>query len=130
MIPLSFFNIPKRSNFNVYGIPKKMIIRIGITVKDVINTPAVKNMVRNKKLSNIFIQIPTPGFASTTTSSQIALSCRRTVHLTNWQEVDLNHQNLTPPDLWSWGKDLNLQPADYKSAALPVELPQRLQDIG
>ena len=26
--------------------------------------------------------------------------------------------------IWSWGKDLNLQPCAYKAQALPVELPQ------
>ena len=27
---------------------------------------------------------------------------------------------------WSWRWELNLQPADYKSAALPIELRQRI----
>ena len=31
-----------------------------------------------------------------------------------------------PPKKWSWREDLNLQPADYKSAALPIELRQHI----
>ena len=31
-----------------------------------------------------------------------------------------------PLPAWSWRRDLNPQPADYKSAALPIELRQRL----
>jgi hypothetical protein len=54
-----------------------------------------------------------------------------------WRGVDLNHRRHTPtdlqsvpfghsgtPPLWSWRWDLNPQPADYKSAALPIELRQ------
>ncbi len=54
-----------------------------------------------------------------------------------WRGVDLNHRRHTPTDLqsvpfghsgtppfWSWRRDLNPQPADYKSAALPIELRQ------
>ena len=57
-----------------------------------------------------------------------------------WRGVDLNHRRRTPtdlqsvpfghsgtPPLWSWRWDLNPQPADYKSAALPIELRQRLR---
>ena len=29
-----------------------------------------------------------------------------------------------PPQIWSWRLELNPQPADYKSAALPIELRQ------
>ena len=32
----------------------------------------------------------------------------------------------TPP--WSWRLELNPQPADYKSAALPIELRQRFKN--
>ena len=56
-----------------------------------------------------------------------------------WWGVDLNHRRHTPTDLqsvpfghsgtppqaWSWRRDLNPQPADYKSAALPIELRQQ-----
>ena len=28
--------------------------------------------------------------------------------------------------MWSWRRDLNPQPADYKSAALPIELHQHI----
>ncbi len=31
---------------------------------------------------------------------------------------------------WSWRRDLNPQPADYKSAALPIELRQPVQETG
>ena len=31
----------------------------------------------------------------------------------------------TPPKKWSWREDLNPQPTDYKSVALPIELPRR-----
>ena len=31
--------------------------------------------------------------------------------------------------LWSWRWDLNPQPADYKSAALPIELRQPAKDV-
>jgi hypothetical protein len=34
-------------------------------------------------------------------------------------------QRLAPTKKWSWRWDLNPQPADYKSAALPIELHQR-----
>ena len=56
-----------------------------------------------------------------------------------WRRVDSNHCRLSqriysPPPLasrallliWSWQRDLNPQPADYKSAALPVELCQHM----
>ncbi len=36
-----------------------------------------------------------------------------------------NNQQLTQQKIWSWRWDLNPQPADYKSAALPIELRQR-----
>ena len=29
---------------------------------------------------------------------------------------------------WSWRQDLNLQPPDYKSGALPIELRQRISE--
>ena len=32
---------------------------------------------------------------------------------------------LQPERKWSWRRDLNPQPADYKSAALPIELRQQ-----
>ena len=32
--------------------------------------------------------------------------------------------------VWSWQEDLNPQPADYKSAALPIELCQHIFPIG
>ncbi len=52
---------------------------------------------------------------------------------TDLQSVPFDHSG-TPPNkqlvvkkefLWSWRWDLNPQPADYKSAALPIELRQR-----
>ena len=60
-----------------------------------------------------------------------------------WGEVDSNHRRETrqiysllplaarqPPQdikfLWSWRLESNPQPADYKSAALPVELRQHI----
>ena len=73
-----------------------------------------------------------------------------------WRGVDLNHRSLTTTDLqsvpfghsgtppllpksrkvrssfsflWSWRWDSNPQPADYKSAALPVELRQRQHSL-
>ena len=59
-----------------------------------------------------------------------------------WRGVDSNHRRLKPTDLqsapfdrsgtspdlcrsWSWRWDSNPQPADYKSAALPIELRQQ-----
>ena len=33
------------------------------------------------------------------------------------------------PRYWSWRKDLNPRPADYKSAALPAELRQHWQSF-
>ena len=58
-----------------------------------------------------------------------------------WRRVDSNHRSETqqiyslPPlatrellhmKLWSWWTDSNPRPADYKSAALPAELHQRV----
>ncbi len=53
--------------------------------------------------------------------------------------MDSNHRSMTqqiyslPPlatrefsHIWSWWTDLNPRPADYKSAALPTELHQRI----
>ncbi len=60
-----------------------------------------------------------------------------------WRGEDLNLRRLTPADLqsapfghlgtppilvWSWRWDSNPQPADYKSAALPIELRQRKEE--
>ena len=39
------------------------------------------------------------------------------------QSAPFSHSG-THPYLWSWREDLNPQPADYKSAALPIELHQ------
>ena len=39
------------------------------------------------------------------------------------QSAPFGHSG-TYPRLWSWRWDLNPQPADYKSAALPIELHQ------
>ena len=39
------------------------------------------------------------------------------------QSAPFGHSG-TYPRLWSWRWDLNPQPADYKSAALPIELRQ------
>ena len=59
-----------------------------------------------------------------------------------WRRVDSNHRSETqqiyslPPlatrellqiELWSWWTDSNPRPADYKSAALPAELHQRIK---
>ena len=60
-----------------------------------------------------------------------------------WREVDSNHRSqwrqiysLFPlaareplHKLWSWRMESNPQPADYKSAALPIELRQRVSGI-
>ena len=32
-------------------------------------------------------------------------------------------------DLWSWWRDLNSQPIDYRSIALPIELHQHLCEV-
>ena len=65
-----------------------------------------------------------------------------TLAATWWRRVDSNHRSETqqiyslPPlatrellhmKLWSWWTDSNPRPADYKSAALPAELHQRVQ---
>ena len=48
-----------------------------------------------------------------------------------WQRHGSENPALNQPALpilwWSWRWDLNPQPADYKSAALPIELRQRSQ---
>ena len=64
--------------------------------------------------------------------------------LTWWGKMDSNHRrhcqqiySLSPlatrefPHIynWSWWTDSNPRPADYKSAALPTELHQRLNDL-
>ena len=61
-----------------------------------------------------------------------------------WERVDSNHRShwrqiyslfpLATRELsqilkWSWWTDSNPRPADYKSAALPTELHQRLNDL-
>ena len=40
------------------------------------------------------------------------------------QSAPFSHSGTHP--LWSWQEDLNPQPADYKSAALPIELHQHV----
>ena len=47
---------------------------------------------------------------------------------TDLQSAPFGHSG-TPPDmkLWSWWTDSNPRPADYKSAALPAELHQRIK---
>ena len=47
----------------------------------------------------------------------------RSLTTTDLQSVPFGHSG-TPP-LWSWRWDSNPQPADYKSAALPIELHQQ-----
>lgn len=42
-----------------------------------------------------------------------------------WPLGNPSRRRRQPCCLWSWRQDLNPQPADYKSAALPVELRQR-----
>ncbi len=48
---------------------------------------------------------------------------------TDLQSVPFGHSGIPPGDkqetMWSWRWDSNPQPADYKSAALPIELRQR-----
>ena len=60
-----------------------------------------------------------------------------------WGEMDSNHRSRwqqiyslpplatrEPPHIyWSWRLESNPQPADYKSAALPIELRQRVSGI-
>ena len=45
------------------------------------------------------------------------------------QSAPFGHSGTYPYSIvertWSWRRDLNPQPADYKSAALPIELRQR-----
>ena len=43
---------------------------------------------------------------------------------TDLQSAPFGHSGILP--YWSWWTDLNPRPADYKSAALPTELHQRL----
>ena len=56
-----------------------------------------------------------------------------------WGEMDSNHRSRSTTDLqsapfghsgispfWSWWTESNPRPADYKSAALPAELHQRI----
>ena len=46
--------------------------------------------------------------------------------LTDLQSAPFGHSGTPPHYLWSWQRDLNPRPADYKSAALPAELCQRI----
>jgi hypothetical protein len=54
---------------------------------------------------------------------------------TDLQSVPFGHSGIPPDedyakiDVWSWRWDSNPQPADYKSAALPVELRQHIQIV-
>ena len=41
------------------------------------------------------------------------------------QSAPFSHSGTPPRLLWSWREELNPQPADYKSAALPTELSGR-----
>ena len=44
------------------------------------------------------------------------------------QSAPFNHSGTSPRyniEFWSWREESNPQPADYKSAALPIELRQR-----
>ena len=50
-------------------------------------------------------------------------SNHRNPKMTDLQSVPFNHSGTYP--LWSWREELNSQPADYKSAALPIELHQQ-----
>ena len=43
---------------------------------------------------------------------------------TDLQSAPFGHSGILP--YWSWWTDLNPRPADYKSAALPTELHQRI----
>ena len=51
-------------------------------------------------------------------------SNHRKPKLADLQSAPFNHSGTYPFSLWSWREDLNSQPADYKSAALPIELRQ------
>ena len=48
------------------------------------------------------------------------------------QSAPFNHSGTSPfLTFWSWRKELNPQPTDYKSVALPIELRQHcISDIG
>ena len=46
---------------------------------------------------------------------------------TDLQSAPFGHSGILP--YWSWWTDLNPRPADYKSAALPTELHQRIATI-
>ena len=64
---------------------------------------------------------PQPRQLSALESSTLCLSCG----------PDCPHQTQGPPPglvRWSWRRDLNPRPADYKSAALPTELRQHRQN--
>ncbi len=50
-------------------------------------------------------------------------SNHRSCEATDLQSAPFGHSG-TPPDRWSWRTESNHQPADYKSAALPIELRQ------
>ena len=44
----------------------------------------------------------------------------------NWQVLPTSFSSTAAPEIWSWRRDLNPRPPDYKSGALPAEL-SRLQ---
>ena len=46
------------------------------------------------------------------------------------QSAPFGHSGTYPYEVWSWRRDLNPQPADYKSAALPIELHQHIAQSG
>ena len=49
------------------------------------------------------------------------------------QSAPFNHSGISPHlsvrNIWSWQKELNPQPTDYKSVALPIELCQRFSFV-
>ena len=87
-------------------------------------------------------------FFETEKSPQTRMNTKKNVpdskirHIIWWERVDSDHRSETqqiyslPPlatrellqiELWSWWTDSNPRPADYKSAALPAELHQRIK---
>ena len=46
---------------------------------------------------------------------------------TDLQSAPFDRSGIPPYEIWSWWTDSNPRPADYKSAALPAELHQQIQ---
>lgn len=66
---------------------------------------------------------PTPFFAREGSNRQTVSASRSPRDVNRERSAWIHVQK----PAWSWRRDLNPQPADYKSAALPIELRQRLE---